>query len=242
MGILILYGAVGPGYNARRGHRALAATLDRIIPADTSTIMFFRQIDEGLWFYLRDRSLIPVPGSQPRYNAGADLDDDFKNNRLEWDPNKRADNVKKILVDWLTRPNRPSSYVLLRTKEYDLFARDLAGLATLVHREHGLFRNELVLLHVAPARPGCRQGQPGRPAAPAVAPTPGSVRPSGAHIVICLNPDARRHHPTRPGMQSGTAEGDAVSRSHFEKPPSPILRTAATLGPVAPGPGRTRRL
>ena len=124
------------------------------------TIMFFRQIDEGLWFYLRDRSLTPVPGSQPRYNAGADLDDDFKNNRLEWDPNKRADNVKKILVDWLTRPDRPSSYVLLRTKEYDLFARDLAGLATLVHREHGLFRNELVLLHVAPAGPVAAKAGP----------------------------------------------------------------------------------
>src|SRR4051794_17613102 len=113
--------------------------------------MFFRQIDEGLWFSLRDRTLTPVPGSQPRYNAGADLDDDFKNNRLEWDPNKRAENVKKILVDWLTRPDRPSSYVLVRAKEYDLFARDLAGLTTLIHREQGLSRNALVLLHVTAA-------------------------------------------------------------------------------------------
>jgi 4-amino-4-deoxy-L-arabinose transferase-like glycosyltransferase len=149
-GILILYGAVGPHYNAQRSHRALASTLEQVVPSDMATIMFFRQIDEGLWFYLRDHTLTPVPGSQPRYNAGADLDDDFKNNRLEWDPNKRAENVKKILVDWLTRPDRPSSYVLLRTKEYDLFARDLAGLTTLVHREHGLYRNELVLLRVAP--------------------------------------------------------------------------------------------
>jgi 4-amino-4-deoxy-L-arabinose transferase-like glycosyltransferase len=147
-GILILYGAVGPGYNAQRSHRALAATLEHIVPADMPTIMFFRQIDEGLWFYLRDRTLTPVPGSQPRYNAGADLDDDFKNNRLEWDPNKRTENVKKILVEWLARPDRPASYVLVRTKEYDLFARDLEGLATLVHREQGLNRNELVLLHV----------------------------------------------------------------------------------------------
>jgi 4-amino-4-deoxy-L-arabinose transferase-like glycosyltransferase len=149
-GMLILYGAVGPHYNARRSHRALASTLEQIVPADMATIMFFRQIDEGLWFYLRDHRLTPVPGSQPRYNAGADLDDDFKNNRLEWDPNKRAENVKKILVEWLTRPDRPPSYVLLRTKEYDLFAHDLAGLTTVVHREHGLYRNELVLLHVAP--------------------------------------------------------------------------------------------
>jgi 4-amino-4-deoxy-L-arabinose transferase-like glycosyltransferase len=159
-GILILYGAVGPYYNAQRSHRALAATLERIVPGDMNTIMFFRQIDEGLWFYLRDRTLAPVPGSQPRYNAGADLEDDYKNNRLELDPNKRAENVKKILVEWLTRPDRPSSYVLLRTKEYDLFASDLAGLTTLVHREQGLYRNTLVLLHVAPGSVVAAKAQP----------------------------------------------------------------------------------
>jgi 4-amino-4-deoxy-L-arabinose transferase-like glycosyltransferase len=146
--ILLLYGGIGPVYNARRSHRELAATLERVVPADRGNIMFFRQIDEGLWFYLQGRTLSPVPGSQPRYNAGADLDDDFKNNRLEWDAKKRIDNTKKLLVDWMSRPDRPSSYVLIRTKEYDLFARDLAPLATLVHREYGLSRNELVLLHV----------------------------------------------------------------------------------------------
>ena len=84
-------------------------------------------------------------------------------------PTSATDNVKKILVDWLTRPDRPSSYVLLRTKEYDLFARDLAGLATLVHREHGLYRNELVLLHVAPAGPvAAKAGRPATDAAAAV--------------------------------------------------------------------------
>ena len=35
--------------------------------------MFFQEIDEGLWFYLRDRALVPVPGSQPVYNRGFDL-------------------------------------------------------------------------------------------------------------------------------------------------------------------------
>ena len=74
VGIAILYGAIGPSYNAQRSHRALAATLDRIVPADSPNIMFFRQIDEGLWFYLQDRTLSPVPGSQPRYNPGADLE------------------------------------------------------------------------------------------------------------------------------------------------------------------------
>jgi 4-amino-4-deoxy-L-arabinose transferase-like glycosyltransferase len=152
VGMLILYGAVGPDYNDRRSHRTLAATLDRLVPRDVGDIMFFRQIDEGLWFYLKDRTLAPVPGSQPRYNFGADLDDDSRNSRLELDRNKRTENVKKLLVDWLTRPGR-SSYVLVRAKEYDLFARDLDGLATLVHREQGLSRNELVLLHVDAAAP-----------------------------------------------------------------------------------------
>jgi 4-amino-4-deoxy-L-arabinose transferase-like glycosyltransferase len=146
VGVLVVYGAIGPRYNDRRSHRVLAATIEQIVPRDTPTIMFFRQIDEGLWFYLHDRILDPVPGSQPRYNAGADMDDDFKNNRLEWDAKKRTENVKKILVDWLNRPDRSSSYVLLRAREYDLFARDLAPLARVVHREEGLSRNELVLL------------------------------------------------------------------------------------------------
>jgi 4-amino-4-deoxy-L-arabinose transferase-like glycosyltransferase len=161
VGILILYGAVGPLDNARRSHRALAATLEKVVPPDARAILFFRQIDEGLWFYLRDRTLAPVPGSQPRYNLGYDLDDDNRERRLELDAEKRAANVKKILVDWLTRPDRSPSYVLVRAKEYDLFAPDLAGLATVVYRERGLSRNELILLHVmgagpvaaAPARP-----------------------------------------------------------------------------------------
>jgi hypothetical protein len=153
IGALILYGAIGPRYNNQRSHRALAATIEQLVPRGTPTIMFFRQIDEGLWFYLHDRKLDPVPGSQPRYNAGADLDDDFKNNRLEWDAKKRTENVKKLLVDWLSRPDRPSSYVLLRAKEYDLFARDLVPLASVVHREEGLSRNELVLLRATSAGP-----------------------------------------------------------------------------------------
>jgi hypothetical protein len=148
VGMMILYGAVGPEYNAQRSHRELAATLERIVPSDDQPIMFFRQIDEGLWFYLHNHALTPVPGSQPRYNSGVDLDDDYRNKRLVLDADQRIANVKKILVDWLSRPEGQSSYVLVRAKEYDLFAPDLAGLATIVHRERGLSRNELVLLHV----------------------------------------------------------------------------------------------
>jgi hypothetical protein len=149
VGILILYGGVGPLENARRSHRELAAKLEQIVSTDeTQAIMFFRQIDEGLWFYLRNRTLAPVPGSQPRYNLGFDLDDENNRKGLEPDAEKRAAAVKKILVDWLTRPGRSSSYVLVRAKEYDLFARDLAGLATIVYREQNLSRNELILLHV----------------------------------------------------------------------------------------------
>ena len=44
--------------------------------------------------------------------------------------------------------------MLVRAKEYDLFSRDLAGLATVVHREHDLKRNELVVLKVDAAGDG----------------------------------------------------------------------------------------
>ena len=115
--------------------------------------MFFHELDEGLWFYLRNRSLAPVPGSQPRYNDVFDLVDDQRANRLVTDPDKRLEIEKQILLDWLARPDRGSQYVLIRNRVYDLFAADLVGLATPVFREQGLKRNELVLLRVEPPLP-----------------------------------------------------------------------------------------
>jgi hypothetical protein len=82
-----------------------------------------------------------------------DLVADKRANRLVTDRDKRLEIEKKILLDWLARPDRGSQYVLIRNRVYDLFAADLVGLATPVYREQGLKRNELVLLRVtSPSR------------------------------------------------------------------------------------------
>ncbi len=149
--MLIGYGALAPKLNPVRSHRALAATLDRVLPAETKSIMFFKELDEGLWFYLRNRELLPVPGSLPKYNAALELVIESNENRLELDFTKRAENDTKIFREWLQGPNRASDYVLIRTKDYEKYAAGLAGLVTPIHREEGLKRNELVLLHVEPS-------------------------------------------------------------------------------------------
>lgn len=147
IGVLIIYGEIAPRFNAARSHRDLAAALERILPPSERTVLFFEELDEGLWFYLSDRVLKPVPGSQPRYNKGFDLDNDFRNGQLELDPLKRQEAEKQLLVAWLTSPDRTSPYVLIRKKLYDAFAPALAGLATPAYIEEDLARNELVLLH-----------------------------------------------------------------------------------------------
>ncbi len=43
------------------------------LPADVHTLMFFNEIDEGLWFYTHRYELAPVPGSHPQYNTAYDL-------------------------------------------------------------------------------------------------------------------------------------------------------------------------
>ena len=51
--------------------------------------MFFRELDEGLWFYLKDRTLAPVPGSPPRYSKSWELQEAVENNTIEYDDAKR---------------------------------------------------------------------------------------------------------------------------------------------------------
>jgi 4-amino-4-deoxy-L-arabinose transferase-like glycosyltransferase len=153
VGVLIGYGVVAPRENGVRSHRSLAETLEQILPEDAHTVMFFHEIDEGLWFYLRDRSLEPVPGSQPKYNDAVGLVVDTNNNPDNWDPEKRADAQQKLLIEWISQPRRGSSYVLIRDLKYDRFAPALAGLVTPIHREHDMKRNELVLLKVNAVEP-----------------------------------------------------------------------------------------
>ena len=44
-----------------------------LVPSGVRTLMFFNEIDEGLWFYLSGFDLAPVPGTHPRYNTAYDL-------------------------------------------------------------------------------------------------------------------------------------------------------------------------
>ncbi len=73
LGVLIAYGMIAPAENAAHGHRDLARRLEHILPADVRTLMFFNEIDEGLWFYANGLEALRVPGSHPRYNTSYDL-------------------------------------------------------------------------------------------------------------------------------------------------------------------------
>src|SRR5690606_31352357 len=42
--LLVGYGVLGPERNDRHSHRALASTLDRILPPETTTVMFFHEL------------------------------------------------------------------------------------------------------------------------------------------------------------------------------------------------------
>jgi hypothetical protein len=146
--VLVAYGAIVPRENAARSHRALASTLESILPPEVRTVMFFHELDEGLWFYLRGRTLTAVPGSTPQYNDGYDMLRQYEQSRLVFDPVLRAQQQKQILLDWLDQPQRPSPYVLIRSSRFDAFAPDLAGRVELLYREHDVKRNDLVLFRV----------------------------------------------------------------------------------------------
>jgi 4-amino-4-deoxy-L-arabinose transferase-like glycosyltransferase len=191
---LVGYGAVVPRLVAPRSHRALAAELERALPAGERTVMFFHQLDEGLWFYLRDRELRPVPGSAPAFNEGFDLVLEARENRLIYDRDERHEADRRGLLAWLRDPGRGSRYCLVRAKVYDdLFAGRLEGLARPVYREdlavvaggpEFFRRNAVVLLRAeAPGRVeladrGAARGpvvRPLRPVRPAI-----STQPSAA--------------------------------------------------------------
>jgi 4-amino-4-deoxy-L-arabinose transferase-like glycosyltransferase len=149
--VLIGYGAIAPTYNPTRGHRRLVAALETLLPPEARTVMFFQELDEGLWFYLRDRALVPVPGSQPRYNKGFDLDDEFRTSHHDPGVRWKHEAARKALLSWIARPDRESPFVLIRCRDYDRLAPALDGLATPLLREEGLRRNGLVLLRIPPA-------------------------------------------------------------------------------------------
>ena len=92
--------------------------------------------------------LVPVPGSQPRYNKDIDLQDDAESGKLLWREADRIARERKILEDWMRQPTHASPFVLVRTKVYDKFVPSLDELAVSVFRESDLDRNELILLRL----------------------------------------------------------------------------------------------
>ncbi len=156
---LIGYGAVAPAVLANQSHRTLAATLDRILPREVHSVMFHRDLDEGLWFYLRGRDLKPVPGSQAEYNVGFELAEELRSGTFLYNPAARRAREEGQLLDWLRRSGRESDFVLIRAETYDTYVKDprfaqqIAGLAVPVYREPPLLRNPLLLLQARDAGP-----------------------------------------------------------------------------------------
>jgi 4-amino-4-deoxy-L-arabinose transferase-like glycosyltransferase len=151
VGVLVGYGAIAPAANPAHSHRALAATLERLLPPQARTVMFYHELDEGLWFYLRGRTLAPVPGSQPAFNDGYDFLEELEADPQLYSRRVRQHRQLQVLLDWIRRPDRSTPYVLIRGRVYEQFAPDLEGLATPLYSEsrRGLSRNELVLLRLA---------------------------------------------------------------------------------------------
>ena len=153
-GVLIAYGIIAPAENPQRSHRALAQRLHGLVSPGVRTLMFFNEIDEGLWFYSSGFDLAPVPGSHPRYNTAYDLAESYLSERLPFETlsdleAKRLARDKQILIEWLDHNDPRTSYVLIRSHLYDRYAGDLASRVTPVFRETGMKRNELTLLRVA---------------------------------------------------------------------------------------------
>ncbi len=148
---LIAYGAIAQPFFNAQSHRPLARIIERIVPSEEQTIMFFHEIDEGIWFYLHDHYLKPVPLSQPKYNDGFDLVRDAQNDQLVRDPAERQRLHRQLLLDWINDPNRKIRYVLIRDRFYQAYAPVLAGQVRELYRETDLMRNELVLLEIAQA-------------------------------------------------------------------------------------------
>jgi 4-amino-4-deoxy-L-arabinose transferase-like glycosyltransferase len=154
---VIGYGVLAPIENARRSHRALAGTLRDVIPHDVRSLYFFNEIDEGLAFYLSGLELVPVPGSQPRYNSAFDLVDAYRTRRIASETIEELDvrrhvYERRALREWLARHALGDCYLLIRASLYDRMAPELIGAVTPLFRESELKRNELVLLRVEDPR------------------------------------------------------------------------------------------
>ena len=187
IGLVIAYGSIAPHENPQRGHRALAQRLTKLVGngSPDQTLMFFNEIDEGLWFYAQGFALAPVPGSQPQYNTAFDLARLYREERhhsetlLEIEASRLARD-KQALVNWLDqkRPEHACPYVLIRARLYDRFAADLAGRAADSSRDRPE-ANELVVLAVA----GAERTAPSRSTSDDLVQAVGSVHGPSCRVV-----------------------------------------------------------
>ena len=152
IGFLVAYGRIAPRENPERGHRALALKLSEIVPAGSRTVMFFNEIDEGLWFYARGFELAPVPRSHPRYNTAFDLAHSYLTERHHSETlgdveARRLGHEKQRFR--LAGPTRPACTLLTHPRRTFTISspRSRRPRQTVV-RETGMKRNELVLLEV----------------------------------------------------------------------------------------------
>lgn len=141
LAVLIGYGLLAPEANPKRGHREVARAIDFAVPAEVNGLSFLHELDEGLWFYLRGRRLVPVPGSQPQYNDGFDQMTSLSGETL-------VARSRKLLAEWLHNDSSAGAYLLVRDKVYDVLHADFAGSTSVLFREPAANRNTLVLLRV----------------------------------------------------------------------------------------------
>ena len=150
---LIAYGILAPAEDSRRGYREVARVLRQLVPNDVRTLHFFSEIDEGLWFYLTETILVPVPGTQRRYSKAYDLVDAYHTRSVpsesleDLDIRRQADD-RHALLEWLDHGQIITPYLLIRSNRYDRLAPELSGRVTLLFREARLDGDGVILLHV----------------------------------------------------------------------------------------------
>lgn len=126
---LVIYGQVTPDLNGANGYRTVAERVQAVVPAEARTVRFFRELDEAMWYYLPDRELRPIASGQIRYNTGFDMLEAERRGVLIHDDWGRVRDLGERLARWMEEPRDRAEYVLMRTKDYELYAPQVAGLA-----------------------------------------------------------------------------------------------------------------
>ena len=160
IGFVVAYGCIAPHENLSAGHRALAERLGKMRARwlATPTVMFFNEIDEGLWFYARGSAWHRCPavsrGTTPRLTWPIFISTSDATTRAcsSSKPTVLPVTSRRFWTGWtVSGETADTPYVLMRGRHYDLFAAELAGRATAVLLARRVMkRNELVLLKVSP--------------------------------------------------------------------------------------------